>query len=186
VEGIRADPRSRGRLARRLPRLVRRARCAAQPNRQGVTRACRVVPTTRGPSARQWRPPTPGEVVGVTTSQASGAPSVLAISSQPFAATGRIQLAAHSRPSAPARPVPAEPAMTSGLGGAPAAPGRGDDQVGDLLAFAGLDAPFPTGRRRVRSARSRSSGRSSTGCRRRQSSRSRPKSAGLGGHDLVG
>lgn len=79
-----------------------------------------------------------------------GAPSVLAVSAQPLAATGQIQLAIHSSPSARARPVPTEPAMTSGASGA-AASCRGDDQVGELLAVAGLDVSFPT--RAVGSAR---------------------------------
>jgi hypothetical protein len=61
------------------------------------------------------------------------------------AATGQILPAAHSRPSAPARPCSDRAGNDLRVRRAAAASGRGDDQVGELLAVAGLDVPLPTG-----------------------------------------
>jgi hypothetical protein len=131
--------------------------------------------------ARVRRPNAPErreEVVGDTRRRASGAPLR---AGRLWAALGRHRAdsAGRSQPALGAGSACSdEPAMTSGSAGAAAASGRGDDQVGELFAVAGLDVPLPTGAVGVRSAGSRSSGRSSTGCRRRQSSRGRPLPGG--------
>ena len=84
------------------------------------------------------------EVVGVTTTPGLGR---TLRAGRLFAALGRHRAgsAGRSQPTLGAgSPVPTEPAMTSGSGGAAAASGRGDDQVGELLAVADQDVPFPT------------------------------------------